>query len=117
MSDKFVNLTETGALTRTGHHYQGDNQDSLAQSDRFRNQMAQSQSGLRGRAGLQFMGMTGTHAENLKRLGAHFAEQAVRAVRGEQTILAGEDESVTTQQTTASTVEGQVSTLNRQINV
>lgn len=117
MSDSnFVNLNETGALTRSGQHYQTDGQDSAAQSANFRGKMSQSQSGLRGRAGMQFVGMTDTHSENLKRLGAQFAEQAVRAVRGEQAISAGEDESVTTQQATVSTVDGQTSTLNRPIN-
>jgi hypothetical protein len=116
MPDKYVNLTETGALTQTGHRYNTDAQDGHAQSDAFRNRMADSHAGLRGRAGLQFSGMTGTHAENLKRLGAQFAEQAVRAVRGEQAIRPGEEEAVSTQQVSASNVETQVSTLSRPIN-
>lgn len=117
MSDQFVNLNETGALTRSGQSYQTDAQDSQTQSNNFRGKMSQSQAGLRGRAGTQFTGMTDTHSENLKRLGAQFAEQAVRAVRGEQAVTTGEDEAVNTQQAGVSNVESQISTLSRPINV
>jgi hypothetical protein len=116
MSNGFVHLEEVGGLSRAGQGYQGDAQDGQAQSAAFRGRMEQSQAGLRGRTGMQFTGMTDTHSTNLVRLGQQFAEQAIRAVRGEQAIVGGDDESVTTQQATASTVEGQISTLNRPIN-
>jgi hypothetical protein len=116
VSSEFVHLEEVGGLTQAGRGYQGDAQDSQTQSQAFRSRMEQSQVGLQGRAGLQFMGMTDTHASNLVRLGQQFAEQAIRAVRGEQAIVTGDDESFAVQQTVASTVDGQVSTMSRSIN-
>lgn len=116
MPNDFVHLEEVGGLTRAGQGYQADAQDGQSQSASFRSRMEQSQVGLQGRAGLQFMGMTDTHASNLVRLGQQFAEQAIRAVRGEQAIVTGDDESVATQQTVASNVDGQISTMSRVIN-
>lgn len=115
-SGHFVNLTETGGLTRAGQHYQTDSQEGESHSRNFQSRMQEAQGGMRGRAGLQFLGMTATHSENLKALGAHFAEQAVRAVRGEQAIVTGEDDAVTGQAHTASHVEGQATAFRRPIN-
>ena len=116
MPNNFVNLEEVGGLSRAGQSYDADAQDGQAQSSAFRGRMEQSHAGLRGRTGLQFTGMTDTHSSNLVRLGEQFARQAIRAVRGEQAIVAGDDESFGVQQVTASTVEGQVTQLNRTVN-
>jgi hypothetical protein len=49
-------------------------------------------------------------------LGSQFAEQAFRAVRGEQTIVGSDDDAHSLQATSASTVDTQTSTINRPIN-
>ncbi|MPZ27663.1 MAG: hypothetical protein GEV12_14950 [Micromonosporaceae bacterium] len=115
MSD-FVNLSDRGALTRAGQGYDGSAQDGTAESRSFQGRMDQSQQGLRGRAGMQFTGMTTQHAGNLVALGRQFAEQAFRAVRGEQAVVTADDDAFTTQQTIASTVDTQTSAVTRPIN-
>jgi hypothetical protein len=116
MSDNFVNLNEQGALTRAGQGYDADSQDSQGESRNFQGRMDSSQSGLRGRTGVQFTGLTSQHAGNLAMLGSQFAEQAFRAVRGEQTIVGSDDDAHSLQATSASTVDTQTSTINRPIN-
>lgn len=115
MSD-YLNLTETGALTRAGQGYGQDADAGASESRSFQGRMDQSQQGLRGRAGLQFTGLTTQHAGNLARLGRQFAEQAYRAVKGEQAVLSADDEAFTAQQAAASTVDTQASALTRPIN-
>lgn len=115
MSD-FVNLNDDGALTRTGHGYGQDADTGQTESRNFRSRMDQSQQGLRGRAGLQFTGLTTQHAGNLTRLGQQFAEQAYRLVKGEEAVVTADGEAFTTQQPVTSTVDGQTSTLTRPIN-
>jgi hypothetical protein len=112
----FVNLNETGALSRAGQGYDGNAQDGVSESRTFQSRMDQSQAGLRGRAGLQFTGVTSQHAGNLALLGRQFAEQAYRAVKGEQAVVAADDEAVTAQQAVASTIDTQTSAINRPIN-
>jgi hypothetical protein len=113
---EFVNLNETGALTRAGQGYGQDADSGATESRTFQGRMDQSQQGLRGRAGTQFTSMTTQHAGNLALLGRQFAEQAYRAVRGEQAIVTADDEAVTAQQATVSTVDTQTSVISRPIN-
>lgn len=112
----FVNLNETGALTRSGQGYDGNAQDGASESRSFQGRMDQSQQGLRGRAGIQFSGMTTQHAGNLVALGRQFAEQAFRVVRGEQAVVTADDDAFTTQQAIASNVDTQTSAVTRPIN-
>lgn len=116
MSGDFVNLNDIGQLTRAGQGYGADAESGANESRTFENRMSVSQAGLRGRAGMQFTGMTGTHAGNLRLLGAQFAEQALRAVRGEQTVVSADEDAHNVQQATASTVESQTSMITRPIN-
>jgi hypothetical protein len=113
----YVNLNEVGGLSRAGQGYSADADSGANEARSFDGRMAASHQGLIGRTGTQFIGMTGTHSTNLQLLGAQFAEQAVRAVRGEETIVAADEESLGAQQATATTVEGQVSLMSRPINV
>jgi hypothetical protein len=113
----FVNLNDVGGLSTAGRAYGADADTGASEARTFEGRMAASHQGLRGRAGMSFTGMTGTHSANLQLLGQRFAEQAVRAVRGEQTIVSSDDESFTAQQATATTVDGQTSLMSRTINV
>jgi hypothetical protein len=112
----YVNLNEVGGLSGAGEGYGADADTGVTEARKFQGRMDASQQGLRGRAGASFTNTTGTHATNLRLLGQQFAEQAVRAVRGEQAIVASDDESVTAQQATASTVDGQTSLMSRPVN-
>jgi hypothetical protein len=113
---EFVNLNEAGALTQAGHGYRQDADAGVTESRSFQRRMDQSQPGLRGRAGREFTALTTQHAGNLARLGRQFAEQAHRAVKGEQAILSADDEAFTAQQAAASMVDSQSSALTRPIN-
>lgn len=112
----YVNLNETGVLTQAGQGYDSDAQDGGTESRNFRGRMEQSQPGLRGRAGLQFTGLTTQHAGNLQLLGQQFANQAYRAVKGEQALLTADDDAFTAQQAVASTVDTQSTEVTRPIN-
>ena len=114
MSD-YVNLNETGALSKAGQGYGQDADTGAAESRAFLGRMEQSQQGLRGSAGLRFTGVTTQHSANLALLGKQFAEQAYRAVRGEQAIVSADTDAFTAQQPVISTVDSQTSVLNRPI--
>lgn len=113
----YVNLSEVGGLTRAGQGYGEDAESSQNESRNFVSRMDQSQQGLRGRTGTQFTNMVGQHGANLALLGRQFAEQAYRAVKGEEAIVATDDEGYDVQQSTAATVHDQTSLINRPINV
>lgn len=115
MSD-FVNLNDRGALTSAGQGYDGSGQDGASESRSFQGRMDQSQQGLRGRAGIQFTGMTTQHAGNLVALGRQFAEQAFRVVRGEQAVITADDDAFTAQQPITSTIDTHTSAVTRPIN-
>lgn len=112
----YVNLNEVGGLTQSGQGYGGEADTGAAEARTFASRMEASQTGLRGRTGAQFTNVTGTHGGNLALLAQQFAEQAVRAVRGEQTIVAADDEAHGAQQGTAASIEGQTSLISRPIN-
>lgn len=116
MPADYVNLNETGALTQAGQGYDTNSQDGATESRNFRSRMDQSQIGLRGRSGLQFTNLTTQHAGNLQLLGQQIANQAYRAVKGEQTLVATDDEAFSLQQAVASNVDTQTTTFNRPIN-
>lgn len=113
----YVNLSETGGLTQAGQRYDAEGDDSQATARTFQSRMDQSQQGLRGRTGIQFTNMTTQHGGNLALLGQQFAQQAYRAVKGEQAIVTADDEAHDIQTVTASTVDTQTSAISRPINV
>jgi hypothetical protein len=113
----YVNLSETGGLIQAGQRYDTEGTDSQATARNFQGRMDQSQQGLRGRTGLQFTTMTTQHSSNLALLGQQFAEQAYRAVKGEQAIVNADDEAHDLQTVTASGVDTQTSAINRPINI
>ncbi|HLU46094.1 MAG TPA: hypothetical protein VKZ67_13950 [Natronosporangium sp.] len=113
----YVNLSEAGGLTQAGQRYDAEADDSQATARTFQGRMDQSQQGLRGRTGMQFTSMTTQHSTNLALLGRQFAQQAYRAVKGEQAILNADDEAHDLQSVTASTVDTQTSSISRPINV
>lgn len=114
MSD-YVNVNDVGGLTRAGQGYDGTAGDSVAESRNFAGRMDASKQGLQGAAGRVFTGVADQHAGNLTQLANQIAQQAIRAVRGEQTIVNADDESVSTQQTTVSAVDGEARAVSRPI--
>lgn len=115
MAGEFVNLNEVGTLTRSGQGYEGTAEDSNAESRTFAGRMDASKQGLRGAAGNTFTNVADTHSSNLVQLANQIAAQAVRAVRGENTILTADEDAHTAQQVSVSTVEGQSSAVSRPI--
>jgi hypothetical protein len=113
----FVNLNDVGALTRSGQGYGGVADDQTGESRSFAGKMDASQRGLVGGAGTTFTNVAGTHAGNLTQLANRIAEQAVRAVRGEKTLLSADQDAQSAQTATQSTVEGNVSAVSRPINI
>jgi len=105
-SGNFVNLNEQGLLSQTGQHYDTTAQDGSAESRSFSGRMEASRAYLRGSAGTTFTGVAATHSANLGALAAQIAEQAYRAVRAEQSVVAADDDATTTQASTRQQVEG-----------
>jgi hypothetical protein len=116
MAGDYVNLNDVGALTRSGQGYDGTAQDNAAESRTFAGRMDVSRQGLRGSAGTTFTGIADMHSGNLVLLANHIAEQAVRAVRGEQTVVTSDDDANTAQTGTMQTVEGLSTSNARPIN-
>lgn len=113
----YVNLNDVGALTRSGQGYDGVAQDKAGEARSFVGKMEASQRGLIGHAGTTFTNVAETHGGNLAQLAQRIAEQAVRAVRGEQTLLTADQDSQSHQTSTLSAVEGNTSAVSRPINL
>jgi uncharacterized protein YukE len=117
MAGDFVNLNEVGALTRSGQGYEGTAEDKAAESRNFDGRMDASRQGLRGSAGSTFTGVAEQHSSNLTQLANQIAQQALRAVRGESTIVNADADADTAQSSTAAAVDTQGSAVSRPINV
>jgi hypothetical protein len=117
MAGDFVNLNEVGALTRSGQGYEGTAEDKAAESRNFAGRMDASRQGLRGSAGTTFTGVAESHSSNLTQLANHIAQQALRAVRGESTIVNADSDADSAQGGTMSAVQAQESAVSRPINV
>jgi hypothetical protein len=113
----FVNLNDVGVLSKSGQGYGGVADDKAGESRAFLGKMEASQRGLIGNAGTTFTNVSTTHSGNLVQLANRIAEQAVRAVRGEKTLVTADDDAHSVQTSTQSTVEGNTSALSRPINV
>lgn len=116
MAGNYVNLNDVGALTRSGGGYDTTAQDNTAESRTFSGRMDASRQGLRGSAGTTFTNIADLHSGNLVLLANQIAEQAVRAVRGEQTVVTSDGDANTAQAGTMQTVEGLSTTNGKQIN-
>jgi hypothetical protein len=117
MAGDFVNLNEVGVLTRSGQGYEGTAEDNVAESRNFSGRMDASRQGLKGAAGTTFTGVADSHSDNLVQLGNQIARQALRAVRGESTIVNADADSDSAQSATVTAVESQGSAVARPINV
>lgn len=115
MAGDYVNLNEVGALTRSGRGYDGTAEDNAAESRSFLGRMDASQQGLRGAAGNTFTAVADTHGSNLVQLANQIAQQAIRAVRGEQTVVSSDESSDSAQAATVTAVETQTSAVSRPI--
>lgn len=115
MSGDYVNLNEVGGLTRAGQGYDGTSGDNVAESRNFASKMDASKQGLQGSAGRAFTGVADQHAGNLTQLANQIAQQAMRAVRGEQVVVNSDDEAVSAQQSTAAAVDGETQAVSRPI--
>jgi len=113
----FVNLNETGVLTRSGQGYGANAEDQNAESNNFRGRMDSSQRGLIGAAGTTFTAVADISAGNLVQLANRIVEQAVRAVRAERTLVTADVDATTAQQVSVSNVEQHASAVSRPINV
>jgi hypothetical protein len=111
----YVNLNEVGTLTRSGQGYEGTAEDNVAESRNFAGRMDASQQGLRGAAGTTFTNVADMHGGNLVQLGNQIAQQALRAVRGEQTVVNADQDSDTAQAVTLTSVEAQSTAVSRPI--
>jgi hypothetical protein len=117
MAGDFVNLNEVGALTRSGQGYEGTAEDKAAESRNFAGRMDASHQGLKGAAGTTFTGVAESHSSNLTQLANQIAQQALRAVRGESTILNADSDADSAQGGTMAAVQTQESAVSRPINV
>lgn len=115
MAGDYVNLNDVGALTRSGQGYEGTAEDKVAESRNFAGRMDASKTGLKGNAGTTFTNVADQHGSNLVQLANQIAQQALRAVRGESTIITADQDSDTAQSTSVSSVENQSSAVSRPI--
>ncbi|WP_436532169.1 hypothetical protein [Actinoplanes sp. HUAS TT8] len=116
MSD-FVNLNDVGALTRSAQGYEGVAEDKASESRSFSGKMDASQRGLIGNAGSTFTNVADSHTANLTQLANRIAEQAVRAARGEKTLVSADEDANSAQSGTQNTIESNASAVSRPINV
>jgi hypothetical protein len=112
----FVNLNETGVLSQSGKGYSGTAEDQSAESTSFRGRMDASHSGLKGAAGNTFTNVAQTSASNLTQLANQIADQAVRAVRAENTLVTADEDAHSAQQPSVANMESHSSAVSRQIN-
>jgi hypothetical protein len=115
VGNQYVNLNDVGILTRSGQGYGATAEDKAAESQNFSSRMDASQQGLKGNAGVTFTNVADSHSSNLVLLANQIAEQAVRAVRGERTIVTADLDADQSQAPTVSTVETQASAVSRPI--
>jgi len=116
MSGSFVNLNETGVLSQSGQQYGGNAEDQAQASQKFRGQMEASHQGLKGAAGSTFTGVAGLSASNLAQLANQIADQAVRAVRAEHTLVGSDEEAHGVQQANMGGMESHAAAVSRSIN-
>jgi hypothetical protein len=112
----YVNLNEVGVLTKSGQGYEGTAEDKSAESRSFVGRMDASKQGLKGAAGTTFTGVADAHGGNLVQLANQIAQQAVRAVRGERTVVTADQDADTSQSGTVAAVETQAQAVSRPIN-
>src|SRR5262245_9972051 len=105
MAGDYVNLNEVGVLTRSGQSYEGTAEDKVAEARNFSGRMEASQHGLVGSAGNTFQNVATGHTDNLQLLAGQIAKQALRAVRGESTIINADDDANSAQTAVAASVE------------
>lgn len=115
MAGDYVNLNEVGALTKSGQGYEGTAEEKAGESRTFSGRMDASRQGLRGAAGTTFTSVADQHSGNLTQLANQIAQQALRAVRGEQTIVSADQDSDTAQAPTLTAVETQTTAVSRPI--
>jgi hypothetical protein len=115
MAGEFVNLNEAGALTRSGQGYDGTADDHAGEARTFSGRMDASHQGLRGAAGAAFRGVADGHSANVAALARHIAEQAVRAVRGDATIVDTDTNAHSAQAASVTAVDTQTTALSRPI--
>jgi len=112
----FVNLNETGVLSQSGKGYEGTAEDQSAESGSFRGRMDASHGGLKGAAGSTFTNVAQMSASNLTQLANQIAEQAVRAVRAENTLVTSDEDAHSAQQPSMANMESHASAVSRPIN-
>jgi hypothetical protein len=115
VAGEYVNLNDVGALTRSGQGYDATAQDNAAESRSFAGRMDAARQGLRGAAGTTFSNVAGMHSGNLTQLANQIADQALRAVRGERTVVTSDEEADTAQSATFTAVENQSQAVSRPI--
>ncbi len=115
MAGEYVNLNDIGALTKSGQGYEGTAEDKAAESRSFSGRMDASRQGLKGSAGTTFTNVAEAHGGNLVQLANQIAQQALRAVRGEHTIVTADEDSDTAQASTVTAVHTQASAVSRPI--
>lgn len=115
MAGEYVNLNDVGALTRSGQGYDANADDNAAESRAFIGRMETSRQGLRGAAGSTFTTIADTHGNNVMLLANQIAEQAMRAVRSEQTVVSADSDADAAQATTLAAAEGQTQAVSRPI--
>jgi hypothetical protein len=115
VAGEYVNLNDVGVLTRSGQGYDTTAEDNTAESRSFAGRMDASRQGLRGTAGTTFTNVAETHSGNLVQLANQIADQAVRAVRGEQTVVSSDEEADTAQSSAFTAVQNQSQAVSRPI--
>jgi hypothetical protein len=115
VAGEYVNLNDVGALTRSGQGYDASADDNTAESRTFAGRMEASRQGLRGAAGTTFTNIAGTHGGNLVLLANQIADQAMRAVRGEQVVVSADGDADAAQASTLAATEGQTQAVSRPI--
>jgi hypothetical protein len=116
MSGSFVNLNETGVLSRSGQQYGANADDQHGASQKFSGQMEASRQGLRGAAGGTFSGVAAMSSSNLSQLANQIADQAVRAVRAERSLVSADEDADSAQRVSVSNMESHASEVSRGIN-
>lgn len=115
MAGEYVNLNDVGALTKSGQGYEGTAEDKASESRSFSGRMDASRQGLKGAAGATFTNVADAHSGNLVQLANQIAQQALRAVRGEQTLVTADEDADTAQTATVTAVQTQASAVSRPI--
>lgn len=112
----FVNLNEAGVLSKSGQGYYANAEDQNSESHDFRGRMEASHHGLRGAAGNTFTSVAGLSAANLTQLANQIADQAVRAVRGEDALVTADEDADSAERPNITNMEDHSSAVSRPIN-